>query len=74
VQLGVPYVHRTGPDPTASIVADVDPDELAADGRRDVTTYSDLTWPFAALGVLLLAGEAWSTATRRGPRTTRSAP
>ena len=72
-QLGVAYVHRTGPDETASIVAAVDPDQIAADGRRDVTTYSDLTWPFAALGVLLLAGEAWGTATRRGPRTRRSA-
>lgn len=73
-QLGVAYVHRTGPDETASIVADVDPDQLAADGRRVVTTYSDLTWPFAALAVLLLAAEAWDAATRRGPRARRSAP
>ncbi|QTE28119.1 VWA domain-containing protein [Pengzhenrongella sicca] len=77
-QLGVAYVHRTGPAETASIVAGVDPDQLAADGRRDVTTYSDLTWPFAALAVVLLAGEAWGAATRRGrargPRTRRSAP
>jgi len=73
-QLGVAYIHRTGPDETASIVADVDPDQLSADGRREVTTYSDLTWPFAALGVLLLAGEVWGTATRRGPRARRSTP
>ena len=68
-QLGIPYVHRTAPDATRALVADVDAHQIATDGRRDVTTYTDLTWPFAALLGLLLAGEAWGSATRRGPRT-----
>jgi len=71
-QLGVPYVHRTAPDATAPLVADIDPEQIAADSRRDVTTFTNVTWPFAALLVLLLAGEVWGTtprARRRRPRT-----
>ncbi|WP_277207449.1 vWA domain-containing protein [Isoptericola croceus] len=53
-ELGVPYVHRTGQDDVASLVAGIDPAQVAADGRRVVTTYRPVVWPVAlALGVLL---------------------
>ncbi|WP_136517986.1 hypothetical protein [Cellulomonas telluris] len=61
-QLGVPYVHRTGPTPTADLVADVDAATVAADGRRDVTGTRDVVWPFALAAALLLAAEAWTWA------------
>ncbi len=58
-QLGVPYVHRQAPTETASLVAGVDPEQVAADGRRDVTAYRPVVWPLAlALGALL-AVETW---------------
>ncbi len=58
-QLGVPYVHRTGPTETASLVAGVDPQQVAADGRRDITAYRPVVWPFAIALVALLGLEAW---------------
>lgn len=63
-QLGVPYVHRPGPGPTADLVADVDPQAIAADGRGDVRSTRDLVWPWALAGVALLLGEmfAWARA------------
>ncbi|MFC8193162.1 hypothetical protein ACFUMH_16020 [Cellulomonas sp. NPDC057328] len=61
-QLGVPYVHRTGPTPTGALVADVDAATIAADGRTDVLGTRDVVWPFALLAALLLAAEAWTWA------------
>ncbi|MTG88618.1 VWA domain-containing protein [Cellulosimicrobium sp. BIT-GX5] len=58
-QLGVPYVHRQEPGETASLVAGVDPQQVAADGRRDVTAYRPVVWPFALALVALLGVEAW---------------
>ena len=58
-ELGVPYVHRTEPTETASLVAGVDPQQVAADGRRDVTAYRPVVWPFAIVLVALLGLEAW---------------
>ncbi|QCB92511.1 vWA domain-containing protein [Cellulomonas shaoxiangyii] len=59
-ELGVPYVHRTAPTPTGSLVADVDVAAIAADGRTDVIGTRDVVWPFALLAALLLAAEAWT--------------
>ena len=58
-QLGVPYVHRTEPSETASLVAGIDPQQVAADGRRDVTSYRPVVWPLALGLAALLAVEAW---------------
>lgn len=58
-QLGVPYVHRTGPDEVTSLVAGLDPEEIATDGRREQTLWSAVTWPIAVVLVALLAAEAW---------------
>ncbi|OLT54570.1 hypothetical protein BJF88_08670 [Cellulosimicrobium sp. CUA-896] len=58
-QLGVPYVHREAPTETASLVAGVDPEQVAADGRRDVTSYRPVVWPLALALVVLLAVETW---------------
>ena len=69
-QLGVPYVHRSGPTSTADLLADVDPQVVAADGRADAGARRDLVWPFALLAGLLLAAEAW-TWVRATPRRRR---
>ncbi|MBO0899162.1 VWA domain-containing protein [Cellulomonas sp. zg-ZUI222] len=61
-ELGVPYVHRDGPTPTADLVADVDVAAIAADGRADLSTHRDLVWPFALVAGVLLAAEAWAWA------------
>ena len=61
-QLGVPYVHRTGPDEVESLVADLDPEQIAQDGRRALRTWQAVSWPLAVLLVLVLAYEAWRTA------------
>lgn len=58
-QLGVPYAHREAPTETASLVAGIDPEQVAADGRRDVTSHRPLVWPLALGLVALLAVEAW---------------
>ena len=61
-ELGVPYVHRTGPTSTADLVADVDVAAITADGRADLSTRRDLVWPFALVAGALLAIEAWTWA------------
>ncbi len=72
-QLGVEYNHRITPDPVEPLVAGVDVEEIAADGRRDLTTYEDVYWPFAIVLALLLAWEAWDL-TREVPRAGRKRP
>lgn len=57
-ELGVEYVHRTTAAETASLVAGIDPEQIAADGRRSLTSYQMLLWPFALLLAGLLAAEA----------------
>jgi Ca-activated chloride channel family protein len=59
-QLGVPYVHRETTGPTAELVAGVDPQQVAADGRRLVTAFRPVVWPFALVGAVLLGFEAWA--------------
>ena len=61
-QLGVPYVHRPGPGPTADVVAGIDVAELAGDGRGDITSTRDVVWPWALAAGLLLLWEAWAWA------------
>jgi Ca-activated chloride channel homolog len=73
-QLGVPYVHREAPTETASLVAGVDPGQVAADGRRDVTTYRPVVWPLALALVALLAVEAWFWARSASRSLVRPAP
>ncbi|WP_043500440.1 VWA domain-containing protein [Georgenia sp. SUBG003] len=62
--LGVEYTHRLGPDPVDQLVAGVDVEEIAADGRRDIDTYRDVYWPAAALLAVLTAWEAFELAAR----------
>lgn len=59
-QLGVPYVHRETAGPTAELVAGVDPQQVAADGRRAVTSYRPVVWPLALVAAVLLGFEAWA--------------
>ena len=58
-QLGVQYVHRETAGPTADLVAGIDPQQVAADGRRLVTAYRPIVWPFALVAAGLLGIEAW---------------
>jgi len=58
-QLGVPYEHRIEPNDLTSLVADIDLESISDDGRRNLTTYTDVYWPFAVLLAVLLAWEAW---------------
>jgi len=66
-QLGVPYVHRPGPGPTSDLVADLDPEAIASDGRGDVRSTRDLVWPWAlgAGALLLWEAGAWALAGER---------
>lgn len=57
-ELGIPAVHRTEPGPTADLVAGLDPEQIATDGRRSLTSYQLVLWPFALLLAALLAAEA----------------
>ncbi|WP_156253469.1 vWA domain-containing protein [Pseudactinotalea terrae] len=59
-QLGVQYSHRIAPDDLGALVEDIDLQAIADDGRRDLTTYTDVYWPAAVLLGLLLAWEAWN--------------
>lgn len=58
-QMGVQYTHRIAPSEVTSLVDDIDLQALAEDGRRDLTTYTDVYWPAAVLLAMLLAWEAW---------------
>lgn len=80
-QLGVGYTLRTGPDPVEALVEDLDAEQIAADGRRELSTWSAVTWPAAVLLVLLLALEVGTTVhdwtvsrRRRGVRAEAPAP
>ena len=57
-ELGVEVVHRTTAGETSQMIAGLDPEQIAADGRRSLTTYQMLLWPFALLLSVLLAAEA----------------
>ncbi|MEE6271870.1 vWA domain-containing protein [Georgenia wangjunii] len=72
-QLGVDYVHRIEPGDVTPLVAGVDVEDIAADGRRDVSVYADVYWPAAAALAALLAWEAWFLA-RRLPRAGAGSP
>ncbi len=72
-QLGVQYVHRIEPGPVEDLVAGVDVAQITADGRRDVTSYEDVYWPFAVALALLLVWEAWDL-TREVPKSGRKRP
>lgn len=62
--LGVEYTHRIEPGPVDQLVAGIDVEEIAADGRRDIDTYRDVYWPAAALLAVLTAWEAFELAAR----------
>ena len=66
-QLGVDYSHRIRPSGVEHLVSGIDSEMISADGRREVSVYSDVYWPFAAALAVLLASEAWDQA-RRFPR------
>ncbi|UFU06275.1 vWA domain-containing protein [Ruania halotolerans] len=72
-QLGIDYTHRITEDPVDQLVEGVDVQEIASDGRRDLTTYEDVYWPFAIVLGLLLAWEAWDL-TREVPKSGRKRP
>lgn len=59
-QLGVPYEHRAEPSDLTHLVADLDPEQVTADGRRTVTTGRPVVWPLALVLAALLAWEAWA--------------
>ncbi|GAA1624289.1 vWA domain-containing protein [Georgenia ruanii] len=63
-QLGVPYAHRVAPSPVNDLVAGIDVERLAADGRREVRTYRDVYWPAAVVLAALVAAEAYAQADR----------
>ena len=67
-ELGVEYVHRTTSAETAQLVAGIDPEQIAADGRRSLTSYQMLLWPFALLLAGLLAAEAAASGRHLGRR------
>ncbi|ROR72693.1 vWA domain-containing protein [Bogoriella caseilytica] len=58
-EMGLPYRHRHAPEPLDDAVTAIDIEEIAEDGRRDVETYRDVTWPFALLLVGLAGWEAF---------------
>ncbi len=66
-QLGIAYEHRIAPTDVTPLVADIDLEAISSDGRRDLTTYTDVYWPAAAVLALLLAWEAWNL-TREVPK------
>lgn len=61
-QLGLDYVHRAGPDDVAGLLADLDPEEIAADGRQATTQWTLVIWPLALVLSGLLIAEAGITA------------
>jgi Ca-activated chloride channel homolog len=65
-QLGIDYLHRTVPDSTAEVVAGLDAEQIAADGRRTITSYQPILWPFALALAALLAFETWGLGRRIG--------
>lgn len=69
-QMGIQYSHRIEPSEVTSLVDEIDLEAIAADGRRDLTTYTDVYWPAAVLLGLLLAWEAWDL-TREMPKRRR---
>ena len=56
-QLGVPYVHRAEPSEVSSIVAGLDAELIAEDGRRDAAVLADVYWPLAVVAAVLLVWE-----------------
>ncbi|WP_193312841.1 vWA domain-containing protein [Georgenia subflava] len=62
--LGVQYSHRIAPTPVDDLVAGIDIEEIASDGRRDLSTYRDVYWPAAALLAVLVAWEALGLTSR----------
>ena len=69
-QLGVDYTHRIAPTSVDGLVAGIDVQTIAGDGRRDVSVYEDASWPLAGALAALLAWEVWFQASRF-PRPTR---
>lgn len=55
--MGVPYVHRTEPTGVEPIVAGLDAELIAEDGRRDAAVLEDVYWPLALVAAVLLVWE-----------------
>ncbi|GIG25597.1 VWA domain-containing protein [Cellulomonas denverensis] len=78
-QLGIPYVHRVGPDEAqlTGLVGDVQAEsELRAEGRQ-ILIWNPVVWPAAIALALILLVEAWLLVRgwvplRRGTRSTGS--
>lgn len=58
-QLGVDYVHRTGPGAIADIVAGIDSELRDSADTDGESVYSPIVWPMALLLTLLLLWELW---------------
>ncbi|PFG21064.1 vWA domain-containing protein [Serinibacter salmoneus] len=59
-QLAIPYEHRTQPGGLESVTQGYDLTQIAGDGRREVTVYTPLLWPFALAVLGLLAWELFA--------------
>lgn len=79
-QLEVPYLHRTAPGGLESVTQGYDLEEIAGDGRRQLTVTTPVLWPLAAVVVALLAwelylmGAALPQVPRRPRKARRSVP
>lgn len=71
-QMGIEYSHQITPGDVQSLAAGIDLSAIAEDGRRDLTTYVDVYWPFVVVLTLLLAWEAWDLS-REVPKRRRAA-
>ena len=71
-ELGVEYLHRTGPDDEVRpLVADVDAEEIARESEVKRTTWSPVVWPFAAVIAAALLVEV-AVSVREWPRRRRA--
>ncbi|MFV0254048.1 MAG: vWA domain-containing protein [Beutenbergiaceae bacterium] len=58
-QLGIDYSHQITPGDVQALTAGIDLAAIAEDGRRDLTTFTDVYWPIVVILAALLAWEAW---------------
>lgn len=74
-ELGVPYLHRAEPDDAvATLVEDVDPQQVAGATGRERTSWSPVVWPFALVVAGVLLAETWLSVTDLVGRRRRRSP